>query len=652
MEGIVKALKENWLTVLAVLLTILVIIWVSRRRKSKFSSPVDSELKVLFRSGLSDEAVFQKSQPYLKWFNEISSIGFSSAYERDESLGETIQFLYMGGTESLFGSTPSRTVIGFMPKNGEPNFDVLRTYTNPDYTEFVMSAADAQRPFQFDNKLPYIQDKSLPSDVAVLRLVRGGHYPPIAPGEPWTDVFPVLPLEVHRGPRDERTFMANQAYESFLSKVKAARNPKPSPAFLNLTYSIECPPGMENVANALASVLKRIVEGDRSSNAKKQATVTVTTSSTPSINIMVTSLETNLSNHPLKQIQMPLQLLTVPTRNMVHVDIIAVAAVNSYAVYENASRELMRAEVPSDRSGPVVLRLEGDVDPSLVRSRIDLLNRFGNLEPNMPLIVRYTKKKNSNRPVGAIFGYLESYDTKRLESVLGPEMTAKVTGEFPPGSFVVQISAHHLVNGVPNSSEQDQRLRDASEKNPLLVTQDVAAKLIQPIFSFLEGKGEKPLEENIVRDLGCPTPDPCPSCPLPPAPEPCPSCPSCPSCPTHEPCPSCPVPEPCPSCPLWDPSKAVPSANVVLVYTNSGMTNGKMITRTLAELIRTRLAFANKTVKFTFFSSNSGPNMVNKTSVRIRFGTAYNKTFVYPTDEAGLRSLVDTVVSDLTPQLL
>jgi hypothetical protein len=249
-----------------------------------------------------------------------------------------------------------------------------------------------------------------------------------------------------------------------------------------------------------------------------------------------------------------------------------------------------------------------------------------------PILVKYTKNKNTKRPSGTLSVYLESIDPARLRTFLGVENNAisdKIIKEVTPGTFIGNMKTYQVINGIGNN-------------NPLTLSDStIESNAAIWVKLIMEGVGQKPSEDTLLADLGCPPPPPptvCPSCPPPPSPTVCP------------PEKICPTPEPCPSCPLWDPSKKAPTGNDIQIFSNTGVTNRARILPALAELIRVRLAFVGKTANFRYPTANTGTNGVNKNTIRIKFKT-YNKKFAFPTTDATTRKFVDTIVADLTPLL-
>jgi hypothetical protein len=659
-----------WVFTLLILVAIIapILVAVNKKKKSKFDTKgfeFDTPLQILIRSGLPEEQAFERSQTFFGYLQGKGANVEVFSYENDPSLQTKTQIVYMGGFESFFQRTPSGTLIGYAAEPGKDNTDlnIIVRYTNPAFKDYQFASTDAQ-PNTFVRSMltssgkeiiTYVQDSSLPADVVVMRLIRAGSVQPDKPIEPWYNEYKKLPLEVLRFSKTKTSF--TQADSATIeAAIGAARVPKPTPVF-KPTFLIECPPALKTVADQVAEMIKRELQRETTG-----LDVVVEANSTkPHMNVILESVDSNIKWYmPIQHMTMPLVLVHAPA-NLAITANVYFAFESSWKMYNEQLKQALQIVTPKDRSGPAVIRLEGDADPVLLRGRLELLNLFGEKERTMPVVVKYIQNKNPKRPNGTVSAYIESFDQNRVRQIVDTNVLGKITKEFPSGTFLGNTKTYFVVNGITTNP-----------KSSLTGSDELVLIHGMPLLNFVQGTGQKPNEDTVLADLGCPPPlepIPCPSCPPPPPPTVCPPekvcptpppCPSCPPekvCPTPPPCPSCPPekicpkPDPCPSCPLWDPAKKAPVGNDVQIVSNTGMSNRTRLLPTLVELIRVRLAFANKTANFTYAnSSGSGTNSANSTSIRIKY-KSYNKLVAYPTTDAAMRTLVDTIVADLTPLL-
>lgn len=596
--------------------------------KSKFNTDgFDKDLVISVRGDLQgySHPKFQMGMDYLKNLAAASGVELRTIQEEAGDMKGTLQILYVSGLESFFRGLPSRTILGTLSlKDG-----VMSSLLDQTTFFFTFSSTDASVPSAFVQKLitegngraVYVQDTSLPPNTVVMRLTRvvGGT---MEDGE-WFNEFPNLPIEVLRFPVS-RTELTTEDKASGSAAIEKARVKRPEPVF-KATFVVEYQSEYESVANSIRDYIKN------SSRFKDPGfNVTISKSTSPGIKIILSSLETNLNKRkiPISLMTLPLVLVYVPESMVNYGGLIFDAFDKSFAVYWETILSIARRDVPGVRSGgPTVIRLEGDVDPLMVRGRLELMNFSGETEREMLIIYKYVQNKNPKRPIGSVSAYLESFDEVHLAG-MQDELRARIKNEFKSGTFLGNVEAHLFINGPAAVNGP------SITNNPLLANEALASTKILPWVAFVTTNGKKPSEDDVLRNLGCPTPDS--SCPTT-------SCPACPKCTEAG---------PCPSCPLWDPSKVAPKENVIEIISNSTMTNRSLVVPTLSELIRARLAFVNKNVTFKFTTKNTGQDSVNNKTIRIKVGTTYNKWFTYPANTAGLRTLTDALVKDLTPLLV
>ena len=644
-DGSVNWMMSVFVWVFLLLILFIVVYFPMKAMKSKFGNTqaADEPLMIYIKSGLTsrDDAdnrstpfimnvlqqINQKSAPGTHVENEMTQeiIGDEMVTRRkiefDASLGSTTQIIYSSGLKSLFGGLPKGAVLANLTTLNtdgvyNPDTSILERYTDSRicwmrinfYPAMPISQQTAMK-----NALEAIADSNtrfkvvfMKSDVglsanrAQISLTGGGRLEPELPGHPWFDQFDVQPplptivLSLENIPATWSDFTSQQK-TTLVSLASAIRKKRPTPT-MQTAYLIEAPESKMDVANAVADYLKNV------KHFAPYETTTVKIETSDTFNIMLTSMASSLGAE-WKRVTMPVLLTTVPAEIRVTSDQICQAVTSSVKMFN----DLVRAPEPENAktAGPVVIRLESDMDPVYMRSRLELMNYLGNTDPQITVIWKYVQNKNRNRPRGAMYAYLESYDQKFVSTL--PAELQTMVARVPMGSFLGVTKAHYLVNGLDFAR---------AGPNPLLATDREIAQAADPLAIFVEtGKGSLPNEEDIINSLGCPTPDPCPSCPpekVCPTPDPCPSCPPERVCPTPDPCPSCPTfdvatmcpkPEPCPtfdvdkmcpSKPVWPLKNPIPATAKSFNLNYTATKTQAIVAASLAEAVQMRITFAQK----------------------------------------------------------
>ncbi len=626
-----------WVLLLLILFALIYVPIIAAKKKSKFGNTnADEPLTIYLRSGMKDwSEAYNKSLPYI--FNTLAPIsalsiknpmGREVQYEMvqestgpdemtirqrvdyDATLGNTTQIVYSSGLKSLFGDMPNGTVLvelTTLSPNGsyvEPVNSTLQRYTDPRIVWLRLRfniGLNATARNAIIAALERIVDPatnvafrvtSWTSDSRVstagrmeIDVVGGGRLRPDAPGFPWFDHLgdktskPVTILVLDNIASTWSGFTQQQR-STLVQAAAAARTTRPAPTFQS-TYLIEAPASKMDVANAVAAYLRNV------KHFAPYETTTVKIETSDSFNIVLVSMSSSLGLE-WKRLTMPVLLTTVPADIRVTSDQICQAVTSSVKMYNSV------ADAPEPRlpkmAGPTVIRIEGDMDPVYMRSRLESMNYMGNVENQLMFIFKYIQNKNRNRPRGTVYAYLESYDQKFVSTL--PAELQTMVARIPMGSFLGMTKAHYLVNGIDTAR---------GAPNPLVATDREIAQAADPLANFMRtGKGSLPSEEDIINSLGCPTSDPCPSCPsekICPTPDPCPSCPTfdvATMCPKPEPCPTFDLEKMCPSKPVWPLKAAIPTtAKSFTIYYTSKNTPATFAA-SLAEAVQMRITFAEK----------------------------------------------------------
>ncbi len=606
-DGSVNWMMSVFVWVFLLLILFIVVYFPMKAMKSKFgNTAADEPLTIYLRSGMKDwSEAYNRSLSYI--YNDLAPIGALSLkndytgrgvehemvqettasdevvtrqrVDYDATLGNTVQILYSSGSKSLFGDMPKGTVlVELTPRSptstlyDATNTSTLQRYTDPRIVWLRLRfniGLDATARNAIISALEAIVDPttnvafqvtSWTSDSRIttagrmeIDVVGGGRLRPEAPGLPWFDQLgektskPVTILVLDNITTTWSGF-TQQQQSTLTQAAAAARTTRPAPTFQS-TYLIEAPASKMDIANAVANYLKNVKHFAPYEN----TTVKIETSTTNAMNISLTSMTSSLGIE-WKRVTMPVLLTVVPGEVLVSTDQICGAVTSSVKFY-NDMVNIPEPQLPKN-GGPFVIRVEGDMPLSFMRSRLEHLNFLGSLDQNLTFVWKYVQNKNKNRPRGTVFAYLESYDKDFVSKRFPPQIQTMVA-RVPIGSFLGMTKAHFLVNGPD--------MTGGRQSNPLLANGQDVSSAINPLTTFVQtGKGALPREEDIIDALGCPIPDPCPPEKVCPTPEPCPSCPPEKICPTPDPCPSCPtfdVATMCPKqeCPTFDVATMCPS---------------------------------------------------------------------------------------------
>lgn len=405
--------------------------------------------------------------------------------------------------------------------------------------------------------------------------------------------------------------------------VEEASSPLP---YTKHAINIEAPDYMSDFTSTIAKQLTYKDDND-------EGLCTTSVSTKPFLTVYLTSLEsTQPHRQGLKVYTYPVLLFTIPVSNstpaLPTIREIGYAVSESLRTYNDMGKRTRdNRKFPFE---PVVIRLEGDVDPSMVRSRIEGLNITSLNRRNVPVIFKYVQKKNPKRLPGFLFAYIDTVDSKFIDAVKQQGIPPEILEKMAPGTFMGFVRTIYFVNGAL-SAVDDVDLQLFAPYFISTSTLEYVEAVVKPYENWLDGKSQhKPVEEDVFVKTGCPIPELMPVCP---------------TCEVAKPCPSC------PTCSMWDPKKVAPAGNSISIFVNTSTTNNTQIVRTLAELIRVRLAFNNRVANVSMTAVNKGKDAVPKNQIRIKLKT-YNKVFTYPTTDAGMRTLIDGIISDITPLLV
>lgn len=703
-----------WVLLLLILFALIYVPMVAAK-KNKFGNPpaADEPLTIYFKSGLTQWEEVYNSQTQDFILNKLAPItakstnpnviykavglrfeevrtttadGFVSRprLDIDANLGKNIQIVYSSGLTSLFGNMASGTVLANLTTDNSgiytQDMSILDMYTDPKVvwltmmhyatmpTAQVEALKNSLEALKNDNTKFKVTLEKYSANANVGRMVMvmitgGGRLEPELPGRPWFDQFdsarlPMAVIPLSNLSTTVTDFTAAQKQQLFDAAIKARSLKRPDPTFETM-YLIEAPPSQLDVANEVATYLKNV----KHFTPYESTVVKVETSTTATeMNILLVSMKNSLGI-TWKAVTMPVLLTTVPAGIRVTTNQINSAVTSSVKFYNELAKALEQ-KTPK-QFGPTVIRIEGDMDPEYVRSRLEQMNYNGGIDSVLTMIVKYVQNKNKNRPRGTLFVYLESYD-KNLLSKFPPDVQA-MAARLPTGSFLGSMKAHSLINGPDMAN---------AGPNPLLASEQLLSETFDPIINFVQtGKGALPREEDVVDALGCPIRDPCPPEKICPTPEPCPSCPPEKVCPTPEPCPSCPPekvcptfdvatmcpkPDPCPtfdiatmcpSKPIWPPTSAVAStAKNFKIYYRSSQTSAALM-NALLEALRMRITFADKPMpNLAAVTSTSTTYKINDVGVEVIDPTTKRKV-VTKINVADVRQGVENIYATLAPYL-
>jgi hypothetical protein len=358
-------------------------------------------------------------------------------------------------------------------------------------------------------------------------------------------------------------------------------NNAPIKSIWKLTF--ESPESRRTIAQTLVDKYASLKESQ-----KEEGSSELVISQSQNINIYFRVISSNNPSYQgIKLLTQPVLVLSVP-EDVNDINLIEESMLMTIKTYINSTRRF--AEQPHTRpNGQIDIRIEGDVIPSVMRSRIEFLNINMALHVPLPVTLKYVKKSNPVRPVNDVFVYVSGFTSDAFDG-FNTDDRQMLREKIKPGMFLGRLNAVQFINGYAD---------DKRYQSPMFLKElEDVDKIFKPFFDYLGGTGPQPSEDTILADLGCPPPPPV---------IPCPSCPTfdvatmCPKqvCPTFD------VASMCPSKPVWPLKAPVPAtAKTFNMYYTSSKTNSSMMSA-LIEAVQMRITFAEK--------PNANLKAVNKT---------------------------------------